>query len=59
MTAYSANLESKIAKQRAEIARLTRDNEQLRADLRNLTFDLNKLRAADRMRREAATERGL
>ena len=37
-------LQSKCAKQKQEIARLTREVEQLRADKSNLTFDMNKLR---------------
>lgn len=37
---------SKIAKQRHEIARLTRETEQLRADKAALRFDLHKARAA-------------
>lgn len=35
------------AKQKQEIARLTREVEQLRADKRNLTFDINKLKVAN------------
>ena len=53
MTAHSAALESKIAKQRQEIARLTRDNEQLRADKANLRHDLLKAQAALRQRETA------
>ena len=39
-------LKSKIAKQTAEIARLTREIEQLKSDKANLQFDLYKAQAA-------------
>lgn len=37
-----ADLQGKIVKQRQEIARLTSDNEKLRADKAGLRFDLEK-----------------
>lgn len=37
-----ADLQGKIVKQRQEIARLTDDNEKLRADKAGLRFDLEK-----------------
>lgn len=40
-------LSTLCAKQKQEIARLTREVEQLRADKRNLTFDINKLKVAN------------
>lgn len=41
-----ADMQKKLHKQRQEIARLTREIEQLTSDKANLRFDLNKLRAA-------------
>lgn len=40
----AAHWQGKATKGRNEIARLTREVEQLRADKRNLTFDINKQR---------------
>ena len=37
-----ADLQGKIVKQRQEVARLTADNEKLRADKAGLRFDLEK-----------------
>lgn len=42
----------KLAKQTNELGRLNREVEQLRADKRNLTFDLNKLRKENEQLRE-------
>ena len=53
---HAASLQEKNAKQRNEIGRLIREVEHLRADKSNLLFELNKLRAADRQRRELQTE---
>lgn len=39
-----AHWQSKANKNRGDVARLTAENEQLRADKRNLTFDINKTR---------------
>lgn len=47
-----AALQSKALKQRQEIARLTAENEALRAEKAALRFDLHKARAAIRMGRE-------
>ena len=47
-----SKMQKKLAVQRNEIGRLTREAEQLRADKRNLTFDMNKLRAKLRMQGE-------
>lgn len=41
-----ATLQAKLVKQRQEIARLTREVEQLRADKAGLRFDLHKAQAA-------------
>ena len=41
----AAHNDSKTTKQRQEIARLTREVEQLKSDKANLLFDLNKARA--------------
>jgi predicted RNase H-like nuclease (RuvC/YqgF family) len=41
-----ADMQKKLHKQRQEIARLTREIEQLTADKANLRFDLHKIRAA-------------
>ena len=40
----AAHWQGKATKNRNEVARLTRENEQLKADKRNLTFDINKQR---------------
>ena len=44
MLTLIGELKSKGVKQRQEIARLTRDVQQLRSDKANLLFDLNKTR---------------
>ncbi|AXQ93175.1 hypothetical protein LV780_04720 [Cereibacter azotoformans] len=53
---HAASLAAKNAKQRNEIGRLTREVEQLRSDKSNLLFEINKMRAAERQRREMQTE---
>lgn len=40
-----ADMQGKAAKQRSEIARLTRQVEQLQSDKAALRFDLNKMKA--------------
>lgn len=49
-----ADLMRKIAKQKHEIARLTREAEILRAEKNDLRFDLHKARAALRQKAEEA-----
>uniref|UniRef100_A4WTB0 Uncharacterized protein n=1 Tax=Cereibacter sphaeroides (strain ATCC 17025 / ATH 2.4.3) TaxID=349102 RepID=A4WTB0_CERS5 len=53
---HAASLAAKNAKQRNEIGRLTKLAEDQRAQIRDLTFEINKLRAAERQRREMQTE---
>lgn len=48
--------EEKVARQAKELARLTREVEQLRADKASLLFDLNKCRAAREQLRQALLE---
>lgn len=48
-----ATLQAKLVKQRQEIARLTREVEQLRADKAGLRFDLHKAQAAAKYLEEA------
>lgn len=49
-----SDLQAKLSKQRQEIARLTRDNKELRADKANLRFDLHKARAAIKQKETTA-----
>lgn len=53
MTAHSAALESKIAKQRQEIARLNCDNARLRQENADLRHNWFKAEAALRQRETA------
>lgn len=50
----AAALHSKIAKQKHEIARLTRDAEIMRAEAKELRFELHKARAALRQKAEGS-----
>lgn len=53
---HNASLQAKAQKQRNEIGRLTKLAEDQKAQIRDLTFEINKLRAAERQRREMETE---
>ena len=52
LTRLCGELKSKAVKQRQEIARLTREAEQLRSDKANLLFDLVKERTLTALLRE-------
>lgn len=51
-----SSLQAKIAKQRSEIGRLMKLAEDQKAQIRDLNFEIRKLRAAERQRRELNSE---